>query len=110
METTQTTVQRRPKRYWTAEKKLGILEEWRNGIPTEELCRRYGIAASQISKWKRDLEQGLKERGEMVPKSQVAGLQKKVEELESALGRKTMEVDVLKKIYEIKGLKLPDGL
>ena len=110
METAQNTVQRRPKRYWTAEKKLEILEEWRNGIPTEELCRRYGVAASQISKWKGDLERGLKERGEMVPKSHVATLQKKVEELERALGRKTMEVDVLKKIYEIKGLKLPDGL
>ena len=110
METTQTAVQKRTKRYWTAEKKLPILEEWRNGVPLEELSRRHGIAASQLYKWRRDLEQGLKDRGEMVPKSQISALQKKVEELERALGRKSMEVDVLKKIYEIKGLKLPEEM
>ena len=32
-----------------------------------------------------------------MPKSQVLGLQKRVEELERALGRKALEVDVLKK-------------
>ena len=90
METTQTVVQKPGKRRWTPEKKLEIMEQWRNGLPVEELSRRYGVASSQLYKWKRDLEQGLKDRGEMVPKSQVAGLQKRVEELERALGRKAM--------------------
>jgi hypothetical protein len=53
---------------------------------------------------------GLKEPGELVPKSHVLGLQKRVEELERALGRKALEVDVLKKAFELKGLKLPEGI
>ena len=47
-------------------------------------------------KWKRSLDEGLKDSGEMVLKSHVLGLQKRVEELERALGRKAMEVDVSK--------------
>ena len=110
MQTTKTVEQKQGKRRWTAEKKLEIMEQWRNGLPVEELSRRYGVAASQLYKWKRDLEQGLKDRGEMVPKSHVMGLQKRVEELEKALGRKAMEVDILKKFFELKGLRLPEGL
>ncbi len=110
METVEMPIQKNGKRRWTPEKKLPILEEWRKGTPLVELSRRHGISAAQMYQWRRDLEQGLKERGEMVPKSQIAALQKRVEELERALGRKSMEVDVLKKTFEIKGLKLPEGL
>jgi hypothetical protein len=60
-------------------------------------------------RWKRSLDQGLRESGELVPKSQVLGLQKRVEELERALGRKALEVDLFKKVYELKGLRLPEG-
>jgi hypothetical protein len=35
---------------------------------------------AQTYRWKRSLGQGLKESGEVVPKSQVLGLQKRVEE------------------------------
>jgi hypothetical protein len=56
------------------------------------------------------MDRGLKDQGELIPKSQVAVLEKKVEELERALGRKTLEVDVLKKAYVLKGLKLPEGM
>src|SRR5574341_1171467 len=97
------------KRRWPAEQKLAVLQEWKNGAPLEEVCRRYAVNAAQMYRWKRSLEQGLKESGEMVPKSQVAGLTKRIEELERALGRKALEVEVLKKAYEFKGLKLPEG-
>jgi hypothetical protein len=46
--------------------------------------------------------------GKLVPKSLAGGLQKRVDELERALGRKALEVDVLKKTFELKGLKLPE--
>jgi len=73
----------------------------------EELCRKYPVNAAQMYRWKRGLDQGLKESGKLVPKSPEGGLQKRVEELERALGRKALEVDVLKKTLELKGLKLP---
>lgn len=110
METAQIPVQKRIKRSWSPEKKLALLEEWRNGVPLEELCRKHGVAAQQVYKWRRDLNRGLTERGELVSKSQVLVLQKKVEEMEKVLGRKAMEVDILKKFFEMRGLKLPDGM
>lgn len=78
-------------------------------MPLEEVCRKYAVNAAQMYRWKRSLDQGLKESGELVPKSQVLGLQKRVEELERALGRKALEVDLFKKVYELKGLRLPEG-
>ena len=41
----------------------------------------------------------------MVPKSHVLGLQKRVDELERALGQKALEADMLKSAFELKGLK-----
>ena len=111
METAMKPVQdgRSRKRRWPAEQKLAVLQEWKNGVPLEEICRKYALNAAQMYRWKRSLEQGLKESGEMAPRSQVVGLQKRVEELERALGRKALEVEVLKKTYDLKGLKLPEG-
>jgi len=85
------------RRQWSAEQKLTVLQEWQTGIPLEEICRKYAMNAAQMYRWKRSLDQGLKEPGELVPKSHVLGLQKRVEELERALGRKALEVDMLKK-------------
>ena len=100
----------RGRRRWSAEQKLMVLQEWQTGIPLEEICRKYAMNAAQRYRWKRSLDQGLKEPGELVPKSHVLGLQKRVEELERALGRKALETDVLKKAFELKGLTLPEGI
>jgi transposase-like protein len=111
METAMKPVQggRGRKRRWPAEQKLAILQEWQNGVPLEEVCRKYAINVAQMYSWKRRLDQGLKESGELVPKSQVLWLQKRVEELERAWGRKALEVDLFRKVYELKGLRLPEG-
>ena len=58
-------------------------------------------------RWKRSLDQGLKESDELVPKSLVGGRQTRVEELKRALGRTALEVDVLKKTFELTGLTYP---
>jgi transposase-like protein len=81
------------------------LQEGQTGGPLEEVCWKYAVNAAQMYRWKRSLEQGLKEPGEMVPKSHVLGLQKRVDELERALGQKALEADMLKKAFELKGLK-----
>jgi transposase-like protein len=92
------------RRRWSAEQKLIVLQEWQTGSPLEEICRTYAMHAAQMYRWKRSLDQGLKEPGEWVPKSQGLGLPKRVEELARALGRKALEVDVVKKAFELKGL------
>jgi transposase-like protein len=112
METVMKPVQngRGGRRRWSGEQKLAVLQEWKNGVPLEEVCRKDAMNAAQMYRGKRSLDQGLKEPGELIPKSQVLGLQKRVEELERALGRKALEVDVFKKTFELKGLKLPEGM
>lgn len=101
--------QRGRRRRWSGEQKLALLQEWQTGVPLEEICRKYGVNAAQMYRWKHSLDQGLKESGELVPRSLVSGLQKRIDELERALGRKALEVDVLKKAFELKGLKSPEG-
>jgi transposase len=111
METAVLPVQDGRKRgRWSAERKLAVLQEWHQGMPAEEVCRRHGLNASQLHRWKQAMDRGLKDQGELIPRSQVIALQKRVEELERALGRKTLELDVLKKACALKGLKLPEGM
>lgn len=111
METTQVPVKQGRKRaQFGVEKKLAILQEWQQGVPIEELCRKYGFNAYLLHRWKQAMDRSLKDQGELIPKSQVTSLQKRIEELERALGRKTLELDVLKKACELKGVKLPEAM
>ena len=109
METTGTVVSRPKRGRWAAAQKLAVLEEWRGGVPVEELCRRHSLSANRLYRWRQTLERGLADHGALVPKSQVTTLQRRVDDLEKALGRKALEIDVLKKVFELKGLPLPEG-
>jgi transposase-like protein len=110
MQIPETEAPKLPKRHWRAEQKLQILEEWRSGLPLEEICRKYAVRASAVYQWRKELDRGLKNSGSMVPKADLISLERKVEELERALGRKALEVDILKKTFESKGLKFPEGI
>jgi transposase len=90
---------------FSTEQKLALLQQWQAGTPAAELCRTHGFSANALSRWKKRLDHGLSDRGELVPKSQFAALQRKIDDLERALGRKSLEVDILKKAYELKNLR-----
>ena len=62
------------RRQWSGEQKLTVLQEWQTGVPLEEICRKYAVNAAQMYRWKRSLDQGLKESGKWVPKSHVLSL------------------------------------
>jgi putative transposase len=94
----------------TAEQKLAILQEWQAGTPVAELCRLHNLKAAAIYRWKQQLDHGLRDQGELVPKSRLQPLQRKIDELERALGRKALEVDILKKYCELKDIRLPEGM
>ena len=97
-------------RRWTTEEKLSIVKEFTDGASIQELCRKYGFQPATLYKWRQKFEVEAKVQEQSVPKTQLIALQKRVDELERALGRKAMEVDVLKKVFEAKGLKFPDGI
>ena len=89
--------------------KLSILQQWQAGTPVAELCRTHSLKANAIYRWKKQLDHGLRDHGELIPKSRLLPLQRKLDELERALGRKALEVDILKKFCELKELRLPEG-
>ena len=93
-----------------SEQKLAILQQWQGGTPIAELCRTHNLKAGAIYRWKSQLDRGLRDHGELIPKSRLLPLQRRIEELERALGRKALEVDILKKFCELKELRLPEGM
>ena len=70
-----------------------------------ELSRELDIAPSVIRSWKRFAEAGattaVQAREDVVPASQLREAYAKIRELERALGRKTMEVEILRTAQEI---------
>jgi transposase len=114
MEEMGTALTKNGKRKWTKEQKVNILNEIKSGANMNEVCRKYNIALAMIYRWKKryesDGKEGLNYEGEVVPKGQYLSALKKIDELERALGRKTLENDIIKKNLELKGIKLPDGI
>ena len=75
-----------------------------------ELSRELDIAPSVIRSWKRFAEAGattaVQASEDVVPASQLREAYAKIRELERALGRKTMEVEILRAAQEV-GKKTP---
>ena len=99
-----TTVQRR--RRWSVAEKLEILAEAEQpGMSMSYVARKHGIAATQIFKWKKLKEAGaltaVDSEEEVLPVSQIRQLQERIRRLESILGRKTEEVEILKEAVRI---------
>lgn len=109
MESNESVVQKPKHRKRMVEQKMAFLQDWRNGTPLPRIWRRHGLASWQMYKWRRSLERGLASRGELVQKGQVVALQRKVEELERALGRKTLEHEMFKRSSSSRGSAYPRG-
>ena len=91
--------------------KLAILHSGTKGTPVTHICRQHALNSKVFYRWKKQLDKGLSDRPtETVPKAKAAQLERRIEELERALGRKALEVDILKKAFELKGLRLPEGI
>jgi transposase len=106
METVEviTSVQRR--RRWTAEdKKAFVAEAEEPGMSISAVARKYGIHPNQIFRWRKLVQEGsltaVRSGEEVVPLSELKELRTQVRELERLLGRKTMEVEILKDAIRI---------
>jgi transposase len=104
------SVQRR--RRWSATEKIRLVEEaMRPGMSVSLVARRAGIAPSQLFAWKRRMIEGGRSAVEadedVVGTSKLRDLEKRVRDLERLLGRKTMEVEILKEALEVARPKKP---
>ena len=88
------------RRIFSAEFKRELVQEVLRGEKTlAELSREYDISPTIIRDWKRRYESGaataVKAGEDVVPASELQAAQARIRELERALGRKTMEVEIL---------------
>ncbi len=99
-----TSVQRR--RRFTAEQKRAIIEEAEQpGMSISIVARKYGINPSQVFTWRRLMQEGALvaagSEDQVVPLSEVKELKNEIRELQRLLGKKTMEVEILKDAIRI---------
>jgi transposase len=93
------------RRFKPEEKKKILREAFAPGASSSITARKYGIAPSVLYNWRRLMESGqakaIETEEELVPVSEVKKLESRVRELERALGRQTMQNDILKEAVKI---------
>ncbi len=104
-----TSVQRR-RRWPTAEKVRLVEETMQPGISVSYVARRAGVARSLLFNWRRRMLEGglqaIEADEDVVGTSRVRELERRVRELERLLGRKTMEVEILKEALDVARVKI----
>jgi transposase len=98
------------RRRFTAEQKMAIIAEtMQPGVSMSYVARRHGLSPSLVFRWRRLMSEGGREAvradDDVVPASEARRLEEKVRELERLLGRKTMEVEILKEALDLARLK-----
>lgn len=91
---------------WTSEQKLRIVEEsMQPGNSASRVARKHGISPALLYKWRKLMLEGgataVKANEQVVSISEVVALKKRIAELERVLGKKTLEIDILKAAVEL---------
>jgi transposase len=97
-------IQRR--RRWSVDQKLAVLTEAAQpGMSISYVARRHGISPSLVFGWRRRMAEGGKEAvradDEVVARTEVRELQKRIRELERVLGKKTLENEILREALKV---------
>lgn len=100
------------RRRWTTEQKLRIIEaSYTPGATVSEVARRHGVAPNLLFRWRRLMTEGgsvaVGSDEKVVSASEVRRLEERVRELERLLGRKTLEVEILRSALDKAESKKP---
>ena len=103
-----TSVQRR--RRWTPEQKLEIVKQTNEpGNSVSTVARQFGITAAQLFQWRKAYLQGslmaVGANETVVPASELQEAMRRIKQLEGALGRKTLENEILKEAVDFARAK-----
>ena len=83
----------------SVEEKWEIVEEGLRSGNIAETCRRYGIAPNLYYRWKDEAQQGaMAALGGKSATAAESEKERRIRQLERSLGRKTLEVEVLKNV------------
>lgn len=99
-------------RRYSAEQKFALVEEtMQPGMTVSAVARLHGVSPSLLFKWRQLMSQGGRAAvgadEDVVAASTVRELEHRVRELERLLGRKTVEVEVLKEALSLARGKKP---
>src|SRR3954467_8660553 len=89
------------RRHWTTEQKLQIIEEsFQPGETVSSVARRRGVAPNLLYRWRRLMSEGgaaaVGSDEPVVGSSEVRRLEERIRELERLVGRKTLEIEILR--------------
>lgn len=103
-----TSVQRRRRR--TPEQKLEIVKQTNEpGNSVSLVARQFGITAAQLFQWRKAYLQGslmaVGANETIVPASELQEAMRRIKQLEGALGRKTLENEILKEAVDLAKAK-----
>ena len=103
-----TSVQRR--RRWTPEQKLEVVKQTNEpGNSVSMVARQFGITAAQLFQWRKAYLQGslmaVGANETVVPASELQEAMRRIKQLEGALGRKTLENEILKEAVDFAKAK-----
>ena len=103
---------RERRRRYSAEQKVAFVEEtMQPGMTVSAVARQRGVSPSLLFKWRQLMSQGgqvaVRADEDVVAASRARELEQRVRELERLLGRKTLEVEVLKEALAATREKKP---
>jgi transposase len=103
---------RERRRRYSAEEKVRLVEETtRPGMTVSAVARVHSVSPSLLFGWRRRMAEGgleaVRADEDVVAASRVRELELKVRELERLLGRKTMEVEILREALDASRGKKP---
>jgi transposase len=95
----------RRSRFPALEKKRIVEETYEKGSSVSYVARQYGVSPSLLYQWRRSMEDGalvgVDCEDEVVSKKEIKALNARIRELEGALGRKTLDNDILKEAVKL---------
>ena len=99
------------RRYWPAAEKVRIVEEALSGESLSSVARRNGVAPNLLYRWRRLMLEGgtiaVSSDDSVTANRTVRQLEARARELERQLGRKTLEVEILKEALDKSRAKKP---
>jgi transposase len=103
---------RERRRRYSANEKLALVDAtMQPGMTVSAVARQHGVSPSLLFKWRQLMSQGgqvaVKADEDVVAASKLRDLEQRVRELERLLGRKTLEVEVLKEALTVARGKKP---
>ena len=98
------------RRRYTAQEKVAFVEQtMQPGMTVSAVARMHGLSPSLLFGWRRRMAEGgqvaVQADDEVVAASRVRELETRVRDLERLLGRKTLEVEVLKEALAVARVK-----